>query len=102
MQDNLNDKSGWLKKINGICVLQCMEACQIYPFSRCGIFGGGGSAGQYSKVPLFGTLVKGRLKAIHLIVWELREYLTKQHSRGEWFLLPALEPEQHSRSAFTL
>lgn len=44
---------------------------------------------------------QNRGKAIHLFVWELREYLTKQHSRGEWFLLPTPEAEQ-SRSAFTL
>lgn len=51
------------------------------------MFGGGGS-GQFSEVPMFGTLVKKDKKkhegeAIHLSVWELREYLTKQHSRGE-------------------
>ena len=35
-------------------------------------------------------------KAIHLPVWELSEYL-KQHSRGEWPQLPALEPKQQFR-----
>lgn len=105
MQDNLNDKKDWGKKTkmhikNGICVLQCMEACQIHPFSHCGMFGGGGS-GQFSANVWHTLKKKNRGKAIHLFVWELREYLTKQHSRGEWFLLPTPEAEQ-SRSAFTL
>lgn len=33
----------------GICVLQCMEACQISPFPHCGLFGDGGSATQFSQ-----------------------------------------------------
>lgn len=76
-----------------------MEACQIYPFSHCGMFGGGGSTGRFSEVPL---VQKQRQGYSSMCVGELREYLTEQHSRGEWFLPPALEPEQQSRSAFNL
>lgn len=65
---------------SGICVIQRMEACQIYPFSLCGMFGGGGSAEQFCEVLMFGTLLKNPGKPIHLFVWEKREYLTKQHS----------------------
>lgn len=86
---------------SGICVPQCMEACQIYPFSSLWVVWRWRISRTIQRF-MFGTLVKNGGKAIHLFVWELREYLTKQHSGGEWFLLPALEPEQQSRSAFSL